>query len=115
MTKAEFQAAHGPAWARVVGDPSFFAAMQVCSAERLREIENLSAGEIEANGKIHLSNFQGHLKTEAILLELAVEAQGSGFDLPPSDYGAPVGDEKAAPTEPEPLFKPSPKKRPRKK
>lgn len=90
MTKAQFQEAHGSAWSKIVAEPAFFSALQVCGAERLREIENLSAAEIETNGKVHLANFQGHLKTESILLGLAIEAQGGGFDLPTANYNAPI-------------------------
>lgn len=96
MTKSEFQMAHGPTWSKIVAEPAFFAALQICGAERLSEIENLSAAEIEAHGKVHLANFQGHLKTESILLNLAVESQVDGFDLPPADYGAPAPGEEPA-------------------
>lgn len=95
MTKIEFQKAHGPAWEQMVRHPAFFAAMQVCGSERLREIEHLSAAEIETHGKVHLANFQGHLITESILLSLAIESTAGGPDLPPMDYGAPVPEESA--------------------
>lgn len=87
MTEAEFQAAHGAHWAQIVAHPSFFAAMQVCGSRRLKEIENLTVGQIEASGRVHLANFQGHLQTEAILLGLAIESQDGDFDIPQGDYG----------------------------
>lgn len=76
----------------LVKDPAFFAAMLVASSERLREIENLTADEIERNGKVHLANFQGHLKTENILLNLAVESTDGLGEMPDSDYGIPDGE-----------------------
>lgn len=89
MTKGEFQAAYGAHWAQIVAHPSFFSAMQVCGSERLKEIENLTAEQIESHGRVHLANFQGHLKTESILLNLAIESQEGGFDIPDADYGVP--------------------------
>ena len=112
MTRADFQKVHGPAWEQIVRHPAFFAAMQVCGAGRLREIENLSAAEIEAHGKVHLANFQGHLKTESILLGMAIESQGDAVDLQQlADYGAPVPSE--APIFP--VFEPTPKPKTRKR
>lgn len=90
MTKGEFQKVHGATWDQIVRQPAFFAAMQVCSSDTLREIENLSAAEIQANGSTHLAIFQGHLKTETILLSMAAESAPEGSGLPEADYGAPV-------------------------
>lgn len=85
MTKSEFQQAHGEDWAKIAASPAFRAALMVCGAERLREIENLTPEQIESNGRVHLASFQGHLKTESILLDLAVESIG-GFDVPEATY-----------------------------
>ena len=111
MTKAEFHEVHGPIWEKIVREPSFFAAMQVCGSERLKEIENLSAAEIESNGKVHLASFQGHLKTESILLGLAIESQDGGVDLPPADYGAPAPEDSPF----FPIVEPPPKPKNRKR
>lgn len=125
MTKEQFREVHGAEWARTVSLPSFFSAMRLCSAERLLEIENLSASEIEMNGKVHLASFQGHLKTESILIGLAIETQPGGFDLPPADYSAPIPEDDPNKPQSEPLVsfpvfepkkpQPKPQKKPQKR
>lgn len=85
MTKAEFLQVHGEDWAKIAASPAFRSALMVCGAERLREIENLTPEQIESNGRAYLANFQGHLKTETILLDLSVESIG-GFDVPEATY-----------------------------
>jgi len=101
MTREQFQQAHGAIWSKIVAEPCFFDALRLAGAERLREIENLTAAEIEVHGRVHLASFQGHLKTESILLGLAVEVQGEGFDLPAADYGAPTEPERPPVTPPD--------------
>lgn len=116
MTREEFQASHGPAWAELTRHPAFFAAMQLVSADKLAAIGRITDDEIRENGTAILADFRGHLQLENALIELAVSVGEPAFDLPPETYGADRNDDQP-PAEPRetitfaPVTKPKRKKK----
>lgn len=88
MTKAEFHEAHGAEWAEFTSRPSFFAAMQLVSANKLESISKLTDEQISEHGKEILADFRGHINVENALIDLAVSSPENTFDMPPETYGA---------------------------
>lgn len=115
MTRQEFQTAFGAAWAQITANPAFFAAMQVVSAGKLKEIATLSDDQIRENGVALLADFRGHLNVENALIDLAVEASDPIGDLPPETYRLPNShlpeQPPAEPEEPFTVFNPPAKRR----
>lgn len=98
MTRAEFQAGHGEQWAAITGNPAFFAAMQVVSAEKLQSISKLTDEQIKEHGTAILADFRGHLGVENALIELAVAVSDqTPFDLPAETYGSTTNTETFGP------------------
>lgn len=89
MTKSEFQTTFGAAWAQITVNPAFFAAMQVVSADKLKEIANLSDDQIREHGNVILGGFRDRLQMENALIDLAVESGDPISDLPPETYRLP--------------------------
>lgn len=86
MTRAEFQAQYGPHWAAFTAHPSFFAAMQLASAAKLKQLSELTDEQIKDRGDVILAGFRDRLQMENFLIELAVTAEEPAFDLPPETY-----------------------------
>ncbi len=72
----EFQAQYGPDWVQIIRNPAFVAAMQLLNIRKLKTLTNLSAMEIEKNGRELLSNLVGQLQHEDDLFTLHAKTEG---------------------------------------
>lgn len=66
-----FQKEHGEQWASIIQLPAFGAAMSLLNLRKIASIATLTDEQIEASGKLIVSDLRGHLNHENDLINLS--------------------------------------------
>lgn len=92
MDRSDFQQAHGNRWAKIAADPAFFAALQYCDADSLKNLSRLTPQEIHDLAPEILAEFVGRLKLQNELIALSVPEVSEPLDIAQLETYAPPDD-----------------------